>query len=124
LDPLIKSYPTFTGVDNEHRWPNWRRAQRVTLAINDEHDVQDLLHALLLIFFDDVRREEPVPSFAGGSAKIDFLIPRLEMGIEVKKSRDTLKRSHIGAELIVDIAKYQNHPSVASCFALPMTQTA
>jgi hypothetical protein len=87
-----------------------RRGQRDTIAINDEYDVQDLLHALLLIFFEDVRREEPVPSFAGGSAKIDFLIPKLEMGIEVKKSRDTLKDSNIGEELIIDITKYQNHP--------------
>lgn len=32
-----------------------RHADRDTLKIKDEYDVQDLVHALLLLFFDDVR---------------------------------------------------------------------
>jgi hypothetical protein len=36
-------------------------------VLKDEYDVQDLLYALLRIFFDDVRPEEWTPSFAGKS---------------------------------------------------------
>src|SRR5205807_5749974 len=34
-----------------------RHGGRTTLEISDEYDVQDLLHALLLLEFDDVRTE-------------------------------------------------------------------
>lgn len=44
-----------------------RHEQRETLSIQDEYDVQDLLHALLSIFFEDIRAEEWTPSYAGGS---------------------------------------------------------
>src|SRR5262249_10805044 len=49
-----------------------RRANRPTFFINDEYDVQDLLYALLQIEFDDIRIEEPTPSTAGKSARMDF----------------------------------------------------
>ena len=51
-----------------------RHDNRPTLDVNDEYDVQDLFHALLKIHFDDVRPEEWVPSYAGGSSRMDFLI--------------------------------------------------
>ena len=35
-----------------------RRENRPTLAIDDEYDVQDLLHALLHLYSDDIRPEE------------------------------------------------------------------
>ena len=38
-----------------------RHNNRYTLNITDEYDVQDLLHALLKIHFDDVRPEEYTP---------------------------------------------------------------
>jgi hypothetical protein len=87
-----------------------RHNSRPTLEIKDEYDVQDLFHALLLIFFDDVRREEWTPTYAGGASKMDYLLPALETAIEVKKTRPTLTGRMLGEELIVDIAKYQNHP--------------
>lgn len=44
------------------------------LFLEDEYDVQDLPHALLLLYFDDVRAEEWTPSYAGKSARMDFLL--------------------------------------------------
>jgi REase_DpnII-MboI len=41
-----------------------RREGRPTLTLNDEYDVQDLLQSLLILLFDDVRREEWTPSYA------------------------------------------------------------
>lgn len=87
-----------------------RYSNRTTLEIDDEYDVQDLLHALLKLNFDDVRREEWTPSYAGGSARADFLLKEESVVIEVKKTRQGLSVSDIGAQLLVDIARYQTHP--------------
>lgn len=84
---------------------------RETLRIQDEYDVQDLLRALLSLYFDDVRPEEWTPSYAGSSLRIDFLIPEIEAVIEVKKTRPTMTDKSLSEELIVDIEKYQAHPT-------------
>ena len=45
--------------------------------MEDEYDVQDLFHALLTIYFEDIRKEEWSPSYAGGASRMDFLLPDL-----------------------------------------------
>jgi hypothetical protein len=87
-----------------------RYNNRPTIIIDDEYDVQDLMNALLRINFEDVRKEEYTPSYAGGSTRIDFLLKREKILIEVKKSRPTLKDKDVGNQLIVDIAHYRSHP--------------
>lgn len=87
-----------------------RHDGRETLSIRDEYDVQDLLHSLLLLHFDDVRAEEWTPSYAGGCERMDFLLKDLQTVIEVKKTRDTMTIKKLGEELIVDIEKYKTHP--------------
>ena len=87
-----------------------RYANRPTIEMQDEYDVQDLMHALLRIFFDDVRNEEWTPSYAGGASRMDFLLPRELTVLEVKKTREGLASKQIGDQLLVDIAKYQQHP--------------
>lgn len=87
-----------------------RYSDRETLKISDEYDVQDLLHALLLMYFDDVRAEEWTPSYAGGCVRMDFLIKDIQTVIEVKKTRASMSPKNLGEELIIDIEKYQSHP--------------
>lgn len=87
-----------------------RHANRQTLEIIDEYDVQDMLHALLRLHFEDIRPEEWTPSYAGNSNRMDFLLNKEEIAIEVKMTRTGLKDKEIGEQLIVDIAKYQTHP--------------
>lgn len=87
-----------------------RHSNRETLIIKDEYDVQDLLHGLLKLYFDDVRPEEWTPSYAGGAVRTDFLIPEIKTIIEVKKTRDSMNDKTVGEELIIDIEKYQSHP--------------
>ncbi len=87
-----------------------RHQGRSTLTITDEYDVQDLLHALLKIDFDDVRAEEWSPSYAGKGSRLDFLIADHAVVVEVKKTRDTLRTGDLGDQLIVDIARYSRHP--------------
>lgn len=84
-----------------------RHAGRPTLDINDEYDVQDLLHALLKIDFDDIRAEDWAPSYASGATRMDFVLKIEQVVIEVKKTRDGLSDKEVGEQLIVDIAKYQ-----------------
>jgi len=64
-----------------------RHAGRGSHVIDDEYDVQDLLRALLRIDFEDVRPEEWTPSYAGKSARLDFLLKREKIVVEVKKTR-------------------------------------
>ncbi len=88
-----------------------RHENRSTLQIEDEYDVQDLLHAMLRLHFDDVRPEEWTPSYAGASNRMDFLLKDEEIAIEVKMTRPGLRDKELGEQLIIDIAKYQRHPN-------------
>jgi len=87
-----------------------RHGGREGLKIDDEYDTQDLLHALLHTYFDDIRAEEWAPSYAGGGSRVDFLLKDEKIVIEVKKTRPTLKARDVGAELIVDSQRYKAHP--------------
>ncbi|MEK4006403.1 PD-(D/E)XK nuclease domain-containing protein [Paenibacillus sp. FSL H3-0333] len=87
-----------------------RHSDRPTLEIEDEYDVQDLFHALLLLDFDDVRPEEWTPSYAGSSSRVDFLLKKEKIIIEIKKTRRGLSAREIGEQLLIDIQRYQSHP--------------
>lgn len=95
-----------------------RHDNRETLAVQDEYDVQDLLHSLLTLRFDDIRPEEWTPSYAGGCSRMDFLLKQEQIVIEVKKTRKTLGAKEIGEQLIMDITKYKAHPDCTKllCF--------
>ena len=62
-----------------------RYSRRETLDVSDEYDVQDLLHSLLHIYYDDIRPEEWTPSYAGTSSRQDFLLKNEKIVIETKK---------------------------------------
>lgn len=93
-----------------------RHAARSTLEVDDEYDVQDLLHALLRIHFDDIRPEESSPSYAGSGSRLDFLLKDEKIVVEVKKARKGLTDKRLGEELIIDIAKYEHHPDCQLLF--------
>jgi hypothetical protein len=87
-----------------------RYNSRETLSIKDEYDVQDLLHALLRIHFDDIRPEEWTPSYAGKSGRMDFLLKPEKIVVEAKMTRKGLADKDVGDQLIVDIDRYKEHP--------------
>lgn len=95
-----------------------RHDNRETLIITDEFDVQDFIHSLLKIHFDDIRPEEYTPSYAGSASRIDFLLKDEKILLEVKYATSNLKDSKIGEQLIVDIEKYKSHPDCETllCF--------
>ena len=84
--------------------------------ISDEYDVQDLLHAILKLHFEDVREEDWTPKNAGSCNRIDFLINDNQTAIEVKFAKDSHKDKQIGDELIIDISKYSKHPNCKSLY--------
>ncbi|WP_407682350.1 PD-(D/E)XK nuclease domain-containing protein [Pseudocalidococcus azoricus] len=86
-----------------------RQRNKKPFEIMDEYDVQYLLHALLLLEFDDIRPEEWTPSYAGGSSRVDFLLKNEKIIIEVKKTRPNLKDKEVGEQLIIDIEGYQTY---------------
>lgn len=93
-----------------------RHGDRQTLDVSDEYDVQDLLHALLRLYFDDIRPEEWTPSYAGGASRMDFILNEHGAAIEVKKTRKSMTAKDVGEQLLVDVAKYKEHPKTKSLF--------
>jgi hypothetical protein len=95
-----------------------RRENKTTFSIDDEYDVQDLLHALLKVEFDDIRPEEHTPSYASNTSRMDFLLKQEQIVIETKKTRKGLGSKELGEQLIIDIEKYKVHPDcrVLVCF--------
>ena len=83
-----------------------RYNNRPTLDVSDEYDVQDLLHAVLRLYFDDIRPEEWTPSYAGKSSRVDFLLKEEKILIEVKKTSQGLGAKEIGEQLIIDTVRY------------------
>ena len=109
---LCKRFPLIVGqLQNRQR-------NRAAFEVKDEYDVQDLFHALLLLDFDDVRREEHAPSHAGSAPSIDFLLKAEQIVIETKMTRGSLTAKVLGDELLADIGRYAEHPNAKKlvCF--------
>lgn len=87
-----------------------RHDKRPSIDINDEYDVQDMLHTFLKLHFDDIRQEEWTPSYAGSASRVDFLLKQEKIIIEVKKTRTKLRDREVGEQLIIDIDRYKSHP--------------
>ncbi len=103
---LCRRFPLFV-----ERLQNRQRG-RPAYTVSDEYDVQDLLHAILKLHFDDVRPEEWTPSYAGNASRIDFLLPQERTIIEAKMTRANLGQKEVANELIIDAARYSKVPHV------------
>ncbi len=105
-DLVRKLCERFTIVANTLKH---RHGARSTLTIEDEYDVQDLLHAILKLHFADVRPEEWTPSYAGNSSRMDFFLKPEQIVVEIKMTRKGLGQKEIADELAVDMLRYQSH---------------
>lgn len=95
-----------------------RHSKRSTIEVTDEYDTQDLLRSLLVIFFEDVREETATPEYAGGSTRIDFILPDFQVAIEVKKSRESMTAKSLADELIIDRDRYAKDERVGHLICL------
>ena len=86
-----------------------RHNNRQSIEIQDEYDVQDLMHAILQLHFEDVRPEETTPSHGGNAARMDFLLMPEEVVVEVKMTRKNLGQREIVSQLAEDKERYKSH---------------
>jgi REase_DpnII-MboI len=95
-----------------------RHGGRPTLDVQDEYDVQDLVHSLLCLHFIDVRPEEYAPSYAGKASRMDFLLKQESIVLELKMTRSGLGAKELSTQLIEDIERYKTHPDCQAlvCF--------
>ncbi|EPR8030844.1 hypothetical protein N8S56_17550 [Enterobacter hormaechei subsp. hoffmannii] len=104
LKMILKKFNAFQLVINN------RYNGRCGIKINDEYDVQDLLHAILVLHFDDLQKESAAPFYLGSSSRIDFLIRDNGIAIEAKKTNKHLRDRMLADQIISDIHRYQSHP--------------
>jgi len=95
-----------------------RQREREPFIVKDEYDVQDLLHGLLQIYFEDIRPEEYCPSYAGTSARIDFYLKTEQITIEAKMASKKHLKKQIAKELILDKEYYRKKPGVRVLYCL------
>jgi hypothetical protein len=84
-----------------------RELKNGQLPLQHEADFQNLFLALLRLFFDNIRREDPIPQNAGASSRIDFRLPEFKIGIELKDASKWSDKD-IGEQLTIDRQRYEN----------------
>jgi hypothetical protein len=108
----------FTRIHQVIKQLRDRHDGRQTLDARDEYDVQDLLHALLRIYFDNIKPEEWNSSYAGSQSRSDFLLPREKTIIEVKDTRRGINNSKLKKELIEDKEQYKKNSQCKTLYCL------
>lgn len=95
-----------------------RGDDRPTLEVEDEIDVQDVLHALLYIDFDDIQLETWTPSYAQGASRTDLLLKRQGIIVLVKRTKQGGGAKLLIDQLSVDVQRYSTHPECKAivCF--------
>jgi hypothetical protein len=69
---------------------------------------RSLMHALLLVEFEDVRAESWNPTYMGGASRVDFLVREAGIVVEVKKTRAKLADREVGSQLAEDVTRYSD----------------
>jgi hypothetical protein len=86
-----------------------RGEYRATLSVEDELDVQDLLHALLRIQFDNIDTDEWTPTYSSGTQRTTLLLNDGRLAVIVKKTRPGLNAKDLTDQLQVDVERYRSH---------------
>ena len=84
-----------------------RGEYRSTVTVEDEVDVQDLMHALLRLHFDDIGTDEWTPAYSSGTARTTFLLDHDRLAVVVKKTRTGLSRKDLTDQVRTDVERYR-----------------
>lgn len=122
LDAVEKVKLLITKFHQVARQLRARYSNRQTIEIEDEYDVQDLFHALLKLYFDDVRPEEYMPSYGGSASRVDFLLKQEQIVVEIKKQEKVSELKKSLSNLLSIHNDTRRIQVVASLFALFMIQ--
>lgn len=112
VERLVRRLPDFLVVLRN------RQRQRPSFVVEDEYDLQDILHAVLKLHFEDVRAEDFASEHAGGRSRIDFVLKAERLVIEAKMTRSGLGPREVGDQLILDIERYRTHPDCGALIAV------
>jgi REase_DpnII-MboI len=93
-----------------------RGEYRATVAIEDEIDVQDLLHALLRVQFDDIGTDEWTPRYSNDAPRTTFLLDHDGLAVVVKKTRAGLSAKDLAEQLRLDIERYRTRERCTALF--------
>jgi hypothetical protein len=91
---------------------------RPGITVDDEYDLQRIVHAVLQLHFQDVREEDFNPTYAGSGTRIDFVLREVRIAVETKMTRAGLTPRKLGDELAADILRYRKHEDVGALMAL------
>jgi len=84
-----------------------RGEYRSTVNVEDEQDVQDLVHALLRQHFDDIGTDEWTPAYSNSESRTTFLLDHDRLAIVVKKTRAGLSRKDLTDQVRTDTERYR-----------------
>jgi len=93
-----------------------RGEYRATVAIEDEIDVQDLLHALLRVQFDDIATDEWTPEYSSDAPRTTYLLDHDRLAIVVKKTRAGLTVKDLAEQLRLDVERYRTRERCSALF--------
>ncbi|TKB90927.1 MAG: hypothetical protein E8D40_10755 [Nitrospira sp.] len=95
-----------------------RKDYRPTLEVDDDHDLQDLLCALLKVEFDEVATDEWTPPYTGGASRTTLLVNRDQIAIVAKKTGPGVTTKELADQVAADSAYYraQGRCSTVFCF--------
>lgn len=88
------------------------------VKFDNEWDDQYIFRALLALFFDDIREEDPVATTGGSGSRIDFTLADYQLGIELKHTRSGLDDQKLGVELSTDVMRYSSRPDITHLLCL------
>jgi REase_DpnII-MboI len=84
-----------------------RGEYRSSVSVEDESDVQDLLHALLRLQFDDISTDEWTPGYSNGASRTTFLLNHDRLAVVAKKTRAGLTMKDLKDQVRADIERYR-----------------
>jgi hypothetical protein len=112
VEQLCRRFPLFARQLQQRRRDEREagkkeRGERPTIAMRDEYDIQDALHAILKLYFDDVRKEVWTPSYAASQNRMDFVLKREKIVIETKFMGAKLTQGEVTRQLTIDEKYYR-----------------
>jgi hypothetical protein len=93
-----------------------RHGDRPPFRVADEHDLEDLLRALLPLHFHDVRPQCRTPRYSAGT-RTDFLLAPERIAVAAKFARADLREPQLIEQLREDADHYRAHGSCRTLVA-------
>ncbi len=105
LDEVVRGLPYVVAYLKD------RQGGRAPYIVENEQDLRDLMYVLLKPILPDATLEDPTPKLAGGSKRIDIVVPTIKTVVELKYVRNRGHATRVADELRTDIESYHSHPT-------------